>query len=339
MTTIRLRDLWSELLTEDPPADRDLRLRLVEGRADVRVFAAATAKDGLPGLLVELPDSARPRVFKPLITRTFEVSAPAFTGLSDGRWGLFVGLKDLSFLDLFEMLGADMIESVGRASGGAEILKSVNRCVDRWRRFVERRGEPLTEEEVRGLIGELVVLARCVRRFGSDVALTAWTGPDDGLRDFELPDVSVEVKTFQGDNAATVLIAPPDQLDVVAERPVFLCAVRVTPSESHGSALPDFAANVATVIGNEPGALNHLEDRLAAGGYLQVHAPLYLKRFVAGPVLMFAVTPRFPRIRSVDVPLGVLNVRFALSLAALDSYRTDPVPLIGDRASETEAIQ
>ena len=339
MTLNRLHEFWSELLAADPSAGPELSLRLVETREDVRLFAAVTATGGLPGLLVELPDSAKPRAFKPLITRAFEMAAPALTGLSSGRWALFLELKDRSFLDLFEMLADDVIDSARRASGAIEVLKSINRCVGRWRRFVERRAEPLSEEEVRGLIGELVVLSRCVRRFGPEVALAAWTGPNDGLRDFELPDASVEVKTFQGDSAATVLIAPPDQLDTIAERPVYLCAVRLTPSESQGVTLADFVARVAAVIGDEPSALNDLEDRLATGGYLPAHAPLYLKRFVAGPVLMYAVTPRFPRIRSADVPPGVVNVHFAISLSALDSYKADAVPLIGDRASETEAIQ
>jgi hypothetical protein len=336
MTTTRLRDSWAELLSGEPQAGRDLRLLLVDSRADVRTFAAVAAEDGLPGLLVELPDSVRPSTFKPLVTRAFQLSAPALTGLPTGRWALVVQLTDRAFWDLFEALATDVLNVVRGASTGSEVAQATVRCVDRWRRFVERRGEPLSDEEVKGLIGELIVLCRCARRFGGDTALAAWTGPDRGVKDFELPNASVEVKTFQGDDAATVLISSPDQLDSVAERPVYLCAVRITPSDAQGATLGEIVQRATTVLGADPGTLGSFEDRLAASGYLASQAPLYVKRFVAGPLSMYRVTRGFPRIRSTDVPQGVLNVRFALKLNALAAWKTDPLLLIGDRVPGTE---
>jgi len=339
MTQTNLRDCWTDLLSEQPQAGRDLRLRLVHGGLDVRVFAAVGANDSLPGLLVELPNELKPHVFKPLVTRAFQMSAPALIGLPSGRWGLAVQLCDRTFVDLFEILGMDVLKAASNAPSGAESLEAVLRCVGRWRRFLERRAEPLSEEEVRGLIGELVVLCRCSRRFGASAALSAWTGPERGLRDFELPDASIEVKTFQGNDAATVRIAPPDQLDTVAERPVYLGAVRVTPAEMQGATLGEFVGRALAVVCNDPVALGLFEDRLAAAGYLASHAPLYVKRFVAGPVHMYVVTPAFPRIRSAELPNGVLDVRFALSLNALSPFRTDSTSLIGDRVPEIEVVQ
>ena len=149
------------------------------------------------------------------------MSTPSLKGLPAGRWGSIIELKDRAFADLFEVLASDVLNAISRR-GEQTTLQSVLRCIERWRRFVERKGEPLSDEEVQGLIGELVVLCRCVQRFGADAALAAWTGPDRALRDFELPDTSVEVKTYQGDDAATVMMSSPDQLDVVAQRPVYL---------------------------------------------------------------------------------------------------------------------
>jgi len=60
---------------------------------------------------------------------------------------------------------------------------------------------------------------------------------------------------------------------------------------------------------------------------------------VAGPVHMYVVTPAFPRIRSAELPNGVLDVRFALSLNALSPFRTDSTSLIGDRVPEIEVVQ
>ncbi|MHB1544694.1 MAG: PD-(D/E)XK motif protein [Gammaproteobacteria bacterium] len=334
-----LREYWSELSGQSGPAPSDLRLLLLSSGSDVRIFAAITAKDGLPALLLELPESARPRTFKTLITRAFQVSAPSLKGLPAARWALLIELKDRTFADLFEVLGNDVQSALSSASGADASLRSVLRCIDRWRRFVERKGAPLSDEEVQGLIGEIIVLCRCVSLFGAEAALSAWTGPDRrALRDFELPDTSVEVKTYQGDDAATVIISSPDQLDTVAERPVYLAAVRLTPSEAQGLVLGEFIARTISLIGADSAAAGVFEERLATAGYLAAHAPLYVRRFIAGPVLTYAVQPRFPRIRSTDVPQGVLNVRFALSLPALSPFRTDAASVIGERVPETEAV-
>jgi len=336
--TTRLHDSWSELIGETGPAVSDIRLRLLFSAGDARAFAAVTAKDGLPALLLELPEPVKPSIFTTLITRAFQMSAPSLKGLPSGRWALLIELKDRSFSDLFEVLANDVLNAVQSATGSEASLQSALRCVERWRRFVERKGEPLSDEEVQGLIGEIVVLCRCARRFGADAALAAWTGPDRALRDFELPDISAEVKTYQGDDAARVMISSPDQLDAVAQRPVYLAAVRLTASESQGFTLGEFVARTIAVIGPDTAAAGVLEERLATAGYLAAHAPLYVSRFIAGPVLTYAVTPGFPRIRSIDVPQGVLNVRFALSLRALAPFKTDATPIIGVRVPETEAV-
>ncbi len=336
--TINLRESWIELIGETGPAAADIRLRLVFSSADVRAFAAVTATDGLPALLLELPDAVRPRVFRTLITRAFQMSTPSLKGLPVGRWGLIIELKDRAFADLFEVLASDVLNAIKSAAESQTTLQSALRCIDRWRRFVERKGEPLSDEEVQGLIGELVVLCRCAQRFGADAALAAWTGPDRALRDFELPDTSVEVKTYQGDDAATVMMSSPDQLDVVAQRPVYLAAVRLTPSEAQGYTLGEFVARATAVIGGDTAAAGVLEERLATAGYLAAHAQLYVRRFIAGPVTTYAVTPGFPRIRSVDVPPGVLNVRFSLSLPALAPFQTAAAAIIGDRMPDTEAV-
>src|SRR5579872_3621873 len=103
MTPISLRECWSELVSEQPQTGQNLRLRLLMSAGDARTFAAVTATQALPCLLVELPQSVRPTAFKPLITRAFQMTAPALTGFAAGRWAILVELRDRTFGDLFEI--------------------------------------------------------------------------------------------------------------------------------------------------------------------------------------------------------------------------------------------
>jgi hypothetical protein len=264
------------------------------------------------------------------------MTSPVTTGLPAGRWAVLIELRDVAFGDLFEILAADVLEAASLPASAAGVLQAVVTCINRWRRFLERRTEPLSDGEVRGLIGELVVLCRCIKRFDSETALAMWTGPNRGLHDFELPDVAVEVKTFEGDDRATVFIAPPDQLDTVPARPLYLAAVRITPSATQGLTLAEFVNRTLAILANSA-TVASLEDLLASAGYLARHAPLYAKRHVAGPVRVFHVGPAFPRIRSIDVPAGVVEVRFGLNLKAIAEFKTDPVGLIGGPVTELEA--
>jgi hypothetical protein len=330
-----LREAWSELIGDEGPSERQMKLRMVFTGPRVRAFAAAA--DRMPALLLEFPDDMRPPVMRPLLTRAFEVTAPDLDGLSPNRWALLIALKDPGFLDQFELLAANVVTAVQSVVTGQTAARAALRCIDRWRRFVERRAEPLSELEVRGLIGELVVLCRCAARFGATAATAAWKGPDRGLRDFELPDISVEVKTYQGDEAGLLVISSPDQLDAVPHRPLYLAAVRLTGSAEQGLTLAEFFERTAEVIGRGSPAADLLEEQAASAGYLPVHAPLYTMRFVAGPVATYAVTPGFPRIRSSEVPPGVVGVRFALRVPALAPFQTAAADVIGDCVVGVEA--
>jgi hypothetical protein len=178
-------------------------------------------------------------------------------------------------------------------------------------------------------VGELVVLARCIGRLGPRGAVTGWTGPEDALRDFELPDASIEVKTYRSDSGAAVRINDPQQLDDEGVRPVFLAAVRLAKMESVGQRLPEFVARIAQLIAHEVEAADLFDDRLAACGYLPVHATSYSDHFVAEKISLYRVRPGFPRVRAAEVPAGVVNVHFSIQLAALGEFEVAPESIIG----------
>lgn len=62
-------------------------------------------------------------------------------------------------------------------------------------------GNELTEEEEKGLFGELWYLNRLVAHFGSS-AIDAWTGAISDSHDFRLSSVELELKTSQSTSAA-----------------------------------------------------------------------------------------------------------------------------------------
>lgn len=332
-----LRELWAELRGA-PGFTRGAgyRLRLLETHGEARVYAAISEASLVPALVVEIPQSARPRSEITAVTKAFESVIADFGGLSPGRIGIAVVLRDPTFEDLFSVLGEEIVSTVRLAPGTREAARAIGRCIARWRRFTEHHHRGLSDEEVQGLVGELVVLARCIGRLGPRAAVAGWTGPEDALRDFELPDASIEVKTYRSDSGTAVRINDPQQLDDEGVRPVYLAAVRLARMESSGRRLPEFIAGTAQLIDEEAEAADLFDERLAACGYLPVHASAYTDRFVAEQVALYRVRPGFPRLSASQMPAGVENVHFSIQLAALGEFAVDPVGIIGSSAPGVE---
>jgi hypothetical protein len=332
-----LRDLWGELRgTASPTRGAGYRLRLLETHGEARLWAAVTEASLSPAVILEIPQNARPRSQIAVVTKTFECVIADFSGLAADRIGIAIVLRDPMFEDLFGVFGDEIVMTVRQSAGTAEAARAAGRCIARWRRFTERHRGTLGDDAVQGLIGELVVLARCIGRLGPAPAVTGWVGPQNALRDFELPDASVEVKTYRSDSGATIRINDPQQLDDEGARPVFVAAVRVARMESAGLQLPEFIRHARDLVLDSADVLDVFDERVAAAGYLPAHAAAYTDRFIVEHLALYRVRPGFPRVRAAEVPAGVVNVHFSIQLAALEEFAVEPVGVIGERTAGIE---
>ncbi len=311
-----------------------LELRL--SRPEVRVFLALQHPGQSPSLLVELPATVRPRTLSSFSTKAFEVMLAAFPGLPEGRIGIAINLTDTGFEDLFALLAQEILAAVEESSTPDQSLQAISRCIARWRRFVDSGRRSLTDEEVRGLIGELTVLGRLSRKNGFLNALTAWRAPLDSIRDFELDSSSLEVKTYQVQAGPSLRINDPAQLEPSPHRPLHLCAVRLAATDA-GRTLPEVIQLICDCYAQQQSGVTQLEDLLASYGYIASQSRTYTDRYSIGPVHVFAVGQDFPRIRPMAVPAGVEDVRFSIPLGALSRYEVSADDVLGPPAHTLEA--
>jgi hypothetical protein len=170
---------------------------------------------------------------------------------------------------------------------------------------------------------------RLMAHVGSLNSLTQWTGPHDALRDFELDDASVEVKTYQTQTGSSVRISDPQQLEPASGRPVFLAVVEIAGNMSSGRTLPEILAVLSDTVAGQPGGVELLEEKLAQYGYLTVHAAMYTEAFVIGNTRMYAVREGFPRLLTSMIPPGVDDVQFSVRLAAIEQFEINGAAVIG----------
>lgn len=334
-----LLDDWQRMRTACVPGtDSGYVLELRVSRSDIRAFVALQQPELIPAVLIDLPDTVRPRSLASFTTRAFEVVIAAFAGLPAGRIGVAVNLIDHTFDDLFAAFAGEILSAISASATPEQAVQAINRCIARWRRFVESGRRALTDEEVRGLIGELVVLGRTARRIGLLDALSAWKAPFDSIRDFEFESSSLEVKSYQVQVGPALRISDPAQLEPSPGRPLHLCAVRLAPTET-GRTLPEVIEVLTDMYSSQPGSIAELEDALASYGYLRSQARTFTGRYSIGPVSAFAVDVGFPRICPGDVPAGVEQVRFAIPIGAIARFEVPADEVVGPPVAALEATQ
>lgn len=331
MTPADLLELWEEL-AGSPPASSGMDRRLLAVDAPVDVYAAVFWPSGRRGLLVEGASVERPadgRIPKcrgvRMVHQIMSTDPP--------KTAIQISLEEARLTDIFGVLCTDLVDLSQKGSSPAATLRS---CLDRvamWQALFERiPAEGLSEEEQRGLFGELVtfeqLLVKALERLD---AVTAWTGPEPKNQDFIHGGIAVEVKTSLAKRHSRLTISNEKQLDERPHEKLFLAHVRLDESASHGETLPDMIGRCRAIVKDDPVAAQLFDHRLMAGGYLDVHAPLYsANSWKASSVRFFRVEGSFPRLTEANLPAGVGDISYSIVADDLGSYEATADEVIAE---------
>jgi hypothetical protein len=246
-----------------------------------------------------------------------------------GRYRLAASLEATGFAAPFDALCLDLLQLSLQLPGPAEAMEAVARRMATWMAALRRRAG-LSDEEARGLIGELLSLRALVDRVGWEAAITAWQGPDRGLHDFSLGGAAWEIKTSAGPGSA-VWINGLDQLDDTGLTGLVLVHVGLAEAAA-GSPLREVAAEARTEVARDaPAALAELQRKLLAAGYTGTEAAGDTTYEVSS-ISFYHVRDGFPRFRRADAPSGVDEVQYRLQTASIGTYligRDEALALLG----------
>jgi hypothetical protein len=309
-----IEDRWRELSAgPDRPAfqllDAEHPLPLYIGRAVT----------GQPMLL--LVDAQEPPVITSM--RSVEIST---SRRSDGRWNLLLTLRRADLSGPFALLCEDLAAASRYLAEGHSGMELLVRRLSSWRRLLEEgRGELLTASQVRGLMGELVLLDRFLASgVHPSEAVSAWVGPLRANQDFQFHDRAWEVKTVFAD-AEFVEIASESQLDS-SERELRLVVVTLVEGAGEtGISLNDQVLRMRSLLEATGDIRELFEERLMEVGYV-AQAAYDEPVFRIGRIRLFQVDGEFPRLRPSDLPEGVQDVDYRIRLDACLQFATDLPP-------------
>lgn len=219
--------------------------------------------------------------------------------------------------DTFDEMIVALLQSVAETPD--RVGEVVDRILRQWRELLRPSGGVLGEGELRGLIGELLVLQVLADAGLVGAVQKVWTGPDHAVHDFALTTRRIEVKTV-GTRGSTVTVHGLEQLHPRADRELVLVVVRLEPA-ADGRCLPEIVASLQASIGDQPG----LRRQLAKAGYADAEADRYRKRrYTASAMYAWRVDSHFPRIDVDSIPGGVpeevVAVEYELDLSEMTGY-------------------
>ena len=238
---------------------------------------------------------------------------------------LALRLLDPGQLDIFHTLCMDIVAASRQATSESEAVSVALMRMWRWHHLLRSgRNALLSPVEQKGLIGELLALERLLLPQAEvSAAVSAWHGPLDSPKDFEIGRVAIEVKARRGGGAPFVAIASEDQLDASGIDALYLYVVELNeaPEDAVDGVTVSVVANRVRerIFPLDPGAAGVLETLLSAAG-LRPEDDYSNFHWLEGPGRLYRVMDGFPRIVRGELRSGVSYVRYSVSLAECELF-------------------
>lgn len=292
------------------------------GAAEVHIGVSG---EGRRQVWVRLPDSWAGDVATFPRWRGARIRTHIGTERPHPRTFIILEQADGTIPDVFITLAAYLCRSFELAEPGTSVTDGLTATLDAWRVFFEAEGlDGLTREAQQGLWGELWVLREhIIPRLGLIEALEAWTGSDRTNHDFQRRNRALEVKTTSGRRHHSMRIKSERQLDTTGLASLHVLFLTVARIDNGGETLPAMVDSLRRQVSAQPSANRRLEEQLLAARYLDNHAHDYRTGFACRDARAFEVDEGFPRLTEGDLPDGVGDVNYGVSLDACAEWQVD----------------
>ncbi len=229
-------------------------------------------------------------------------------------------LQNISYKSMFIKFCEDMSEYVESISAQSVISGTIKRWKIWKEMFGKKKKNLLDKKEIKGLIGELLVLRDFFFvHYTEDVAIQSWLGPLGGHKDFEVDDTWYEIKAIES-SVNEIHINSLEQLD--SDRNGHLVVVKLdstSPASNGAINLNLIVMSLMNMI-SEPDNLSLFVERLDAKGY--VYDEDYTgTAFFHKKTEYYTVNESFPKIVRSLVNPGIHTAEYTIVLNSIQNYK------------------
>ena len=221
---------------------------------------------------------------------------------------------------LFYNFCEDIINQTSDYSGNDGYIEIVNRY-NQWKKMFYGNSKILSENEVIGLIGELLFLKDyCFPIYGISIGLNGWSGPEPTHKDFSYKNEWYEIKSINSFKN-TVSISSIEQLDSLVEGKLVVYSFEKMSPSFNGISLNALVGMVSNMIQYETDKDIFFEKLKQVGySYNEVYDN-YVYNMVN--VDKYVVNAEFPKIKAEDLPNGIGKVQYEILLSLIEKFKED----------------
>ena len=322
----KINQIWDEL-ANDTSFKKGLLLRRYSGSVLPDVFVAIQQPEKLICIATSISESIEVNIS--MFDNLQEIQVDFFPDHNQkGKNILLFKLINNQHRDIFSVLCEDLIASITTETNEKQLVKTILNRFEKWKSLFTRMiSEGLTPEEQRGLFGELYFLRKFLQCNNSlQLILNTWVGSAREVRDFQMNNWAVEVKTTHGNNHQKVQINSERQLDITHLEKLFLYHISLEKVQESGETLNQIVASINDLLATDSIASNRFKSKLYEAGYFDHHIGLYDSTgYFIRQDTFYKVENNFPRIQENEIRSGVGDVKYSIILSQCEAYKQPEV--------------
>lgn len=229
-------------------------------------------------------------------------------------------LNDDEISGLFYTFCNDLIEQSRMLKEKKEGYQTIISRFYQWKKlFVAPKKNYLTEEEIIGLIGEIMFLrGDLAERIGLSEALKSWSGQELTHKDFSYMSKWYEVKSIRR-SSQTIKIASLEQLDSNVDGELIVFAFEKMSAAYNGIKLNKLILDTQSLFNS----LEEKEDFISKVSLQGYEYSDYYDDFVyeLSSYSKYSVTNDFPKITRQNIPTAIKKVNYDISLTDIFSFK------------------
>lgn len=315
MTSIELKKKWSGL-SENPVTNGFRSLRI--SAECVCELYIGISKESKRCLILSLP-SNKHLDFKGVQKENLSIEYFGEKNL------IVLQLTDSDFNDLFDDLILSLFHGIKSIIQVDEYSNHFIQVFYRWSEFFEdRKSDLLSEEAIKGIMGELLVLKLLMMSPDKpeiNFLLKSWTGLYDKGNDFELESKNLEVKT-KSPSGIDVKISSEFQLEVLPGKGLELFIVSLLSDFTVGIHIRDLILEIKKLVQESSGDNTILWKALNQKNITAKNVSQYDKyRFKPVNWISYnCADENFPKLSRTNIPEEINGLRYTLRTNLLSSF-------------------
>ncbi len=253
-------------------------------------------------------------------------------GQIDKTYQLVLTLTSKEDKDIFYSLCLDLLKSTKNINDESLAIKSILKRLEKWQYFLKSGRKIIDKKQLKGLIGELYLIKKyLLAEYNSKDVLEFWKAPLQSVQDFELNNMTIEVKTKSSVNSIT--ISSYEQLFTQLDY-LYLFVVTLSESTKNISQsfnIYDMIDEIRELIGLDNLLLiENFDNLLMHYGFVELieYEDLY---FIISFDEFYKVTDNFPKI--IDIPNGIEKLNYKINLDTCKKFlvKENIFNIIGDK--------